>query len=99
MDVVTVANLVSVARPPRDRFASASTSSAANRLRRPSGARWDARRPRLTYAYRVGSFTPSRRAASLLSSIRGIRGSWDISGVGGIWDSWDISGVGGIWDS
>src|ERR1700694_1483133 len=103
MDVVTVANLVSVARPPRDRLARASTSSAANRLRRPSGARCDARRPRLTYAYRVGSFTPSRRAASLLSSIRGIRDSRDISDSGGIPDfgripdSGGIGGVGGIW--
>ena len=48
VEVVTVASLVSVVRPPRDRLASASMSSDANRLRRPPGAGCDTSSPRLT---------------------------------------------------
>ena len=49
--------------PPRR--ANASTARRSKRLPRPSGAWWRSRTPRLTYAYKVSFFTPSRLAASV----------------------------------
>src|SRR5215469_1343334 len=53
----------------RRRRARSSISSVLKRLRLPSGLLAVEMSPRLTYAYNVGSLTPSRRAASSLSTI------------------------------
>src|SRR4051794_41877437 len=48
------------------------TSSASNRLVRPSAARVLLSSPRVTYAYTVSAFTPSRRAACAVVNVRSV---------------------------